>query len=148
MIPIGGARGAGAAALAAIAVGAIAGWSAAPSIRLAAATGAQSDPQPHESSAYCGFLFAIAPYGAPTLDAERSVLRSTASVAPPQLRDDYAVSLLAFQQVQEQADGAVSLTDAGVLGTPQLAHSMAAIDSYTVEHCGVHIAQVVPGAES
>ena len=145
MIRIRGARGAGA-ALAVIAVGAIAGWSAAPSIRLAAATGGQTEPQPYESSAYCGFLFAIAPYGAPTLEAERIVLRSTASLAPPQVRDDYAVTLLAFQQAEEHTDGAVNPTEPQVLGTPQLAHAMAAIDSYTTQHCGVYVAQVLPGA--
>lgn len=145
MIPIRSAREVGAGGLAVIAVGAIAGWSAAPSISLTAVTGAQADPQLRESSAFCGFLFAIAPYGAPTLDAERTVLRSTAPVAPPAERDDYALALLAFQQADEQAGGAVSPTEPPVLGTPQLAHAMAAIDSYTAQHCGVHIAQVVPG---
>lgn len=145
MIRIRGARGAGA-ALAVIAVGAIAGWSAAPSIRLAAATGGHTEPQPHESSAYCGFLFAIAPYGAPTLDAERIVLKSTASLAPPQVRDDYAVTLLAFQQEEEHTDGSINPTEPQVLGTPQLVQAMAAIDSYTTQHCGVHVAQVLPGA--
>ena len=83
--------------------------------------------------------------GAPgSFDSEGFVMRSLWPLAPQQLRDYYSVVLLAYEQVQDVADGAISPSQAGVIRTPRLVQAMARIDEYTAAQCGIHIASTLP----
>lgn len=129
-----GVRGAGAAALTAVALGAAAGCGAA----------SHSSTSP----SYCAYLNSIQPRAGSTFDSEGYVLRSTSPLAPPALRGDYATALMAFEQIQDRADGTISADQVTLIGTERLARAMADIDAYAVQQCGVHVAQMLPQASN
>lgn len=98
----------------------------------------------HDIATYCAF----APWierGAPgSFDSEGFVMRALWPLAPAELRGAYSVALVAYEQVQDRADGVISSDHVTLVGTTQLAQAMARIDEYTATHCGIHIATSLP----
>lgn len=79
-----------------------------------------------------------------TFEAEATIIRNAAPLAPPKLRDDFLDVMLALEQVRDIEDGSISDEHVSLVGTRQLSDAMAAIDNYTKDSCGVHVAQVLP----
>lgn len=106
--------------------------------RLVAATG--------QSSGYCGQVVSMHPQPGMPFEEEGSILRGAAPLAPSELRSDFDIVRLAYEQIQDAQDGAITGDRATRVGTPQLATAMSEIDEYTARACGVHVAQVLPTA--
>ena len=106
--------------------------------------GSAGPPVTSDVGTYCAMSRSIQ-LGAPaSLDSEGFLVRSLWPLSPQQLRDDYSAVLLAYKQVRDVADGAVSGVQASVMRTPRLVHAMAQIDEYTAAQCGVRIASTLP----
>lgn len=93
---------------------------------------------------YCGQVVSMHPQPGMSFEEEGNILRGAAPLAPSELRSDFDIVRLAYEQIQDAQDGAITGDRATRLGTPQLAAAMSAIDEYTSRVCGVHVAQVLP----
>ena len=98
------------------------------------------------SSLYCGQVVSMHPQPGMHFEEEGNILRGAAPLAPSELRGDFDIVRLAYEQIQDAEDGAITGDRATRLGAPQLAAAMSAIDDYTARVCGVHVAQVLPTA--
>lgn len=97
-----------------------------------------------QSSSYCGQVISTHPQPEMPFEEEGNILRGAAPLAPSELRSAFDTVLLAYEQIQDAQDGAITSDRATRAGTQQLATAMSAIDEYTARVCGVHVAQVLP----
>jgi hypothetical protein len=97
-----------------------------------------------QAAQYCRYIASSFAARATSFEFEAPILRGAAPLAPATLHNEFNTVLTAYEQIQDREDGAITPDQVTLIGTPQLRTAMATIAAYTVQVCGVHVAQVLP----